>query len=169
MSKTCTIPGWFSRAIALASRWKVPFCLILAGQTTYGQGKVKDVPSGFDSPTGNYRVPRLDAARIRILVDLSPQNPVEGQDFILKASLENGGDVDFAVDRVEESLPTGAEAFGIVKSVTAPKSIPVGQTELIYTYRASMAGRSTYRKVLRIVDKKGDSWTREIQIRPCGD
>ena len=103
------------------------------------------------------------------MADLDPPNPVDGQRFVLKVSLDNGGDIDFAIASVEESIPSGDLPFAPVTSLKAPSRIAVGETLPVYDYVGVLGHRSNFQKTIRVTDSpRGDSWSRSFYIRPCG-
>jgi len=147
------------------NRPKTHFCAEV-GRTGYFQGVPKEVPQGFKDVAG---LPaRDDAARIRIRIAVRPEEPVEGQDFTVVATFDNGGDGAFRVARIEESSPGARGGFQPVAGISTPTVVDeAGKLEIFRTTRALGAGE-TWHKSFRVVEqRRNDAWEASVTVKPC--
>lgn len=146
-------------------RPKIHFCHE-TGRTAFIQGVSKDIPKGFADPAT--APARLDAGRIKINITISPEEPVENQDFTVVAKLANGGDGTLRLSSIEESAATARGGFQPISGFTLPLSVDEGGVLELYRTSRTLGAGETYRKSFRIVEiKKGDAWENSITVKPC--
>ena len=126
----------------------------------------KDIPKGFSDPA--LSPARLDAGRIKINITISPEEPVENQDFTVVAKLANGGDGTLRLSSIEESAATARGGFQPISGFTLPMSIDEGGVLELYRTTRTLSAGETYRKSFRVVEiKKGDAWENSVTVKPC--
>jgi serine/threonine-protein kinase len=147
------------------NRPRIHFCHE-TGRTAFIQGVSKDIPKGFADPA--LAPARLDAGRIKINITVSPEEPVENQDFTVVAKLVNGGDGTLRLSSIEESAATARGGFQPISGFTLPLSVDEGGVLELYRTSRSLGAGETYRKAFRVVEiKKGDAWENAINVKPC--
>jgi serine/threonine protein kinase len=147
------------------NRPKIHFCRE-AGRTAFIQGVSKDVPKGFVDPA--LSPARNDAGRIKINVTISPEEPLENQEFTVVAKLANGGDGTLRLSSIEESAASSRGGFQPISGFTLPLSVDEGGVLELYRTTRTLSAGETYRKSFRVVEiKKGDAWENSVTVKPC--
>ena len=147
------------------NRPRIHFCRE-AGRTAYTQGVSKDIPKGFVDPA--LSPARQDSGRIKINITISPEEPLENQDFTVVAKLANGGDGTLRLSSIEESAASARGGFQPISGFTLPLSVDEGGQLEIYRTTRSLGAGETYRKSFRVVEiKKGDAWENYVTVKPC--
>jgi len=138
--------------------------------TSYAQARTAEQPKGFETDgTEVFRGPRPDAARIRIVLDVNPPQPLEGEPVRVTARLINGGDLAITIARVEESAPAARGGFQAVPGVSVPASVQVGGSLTIYSSQIALSEGDSYAKEIRITDRNGDTWRAAVRVGTCPD
>jgi eukaryotic-like serine/threonine-protein kinase len=138
--------------------------------TSYAQARASEQPNRFDTEGAEvFRGPRPDAARIRIVLDANPPQPLEGEPFRVTARLVNGGDLALTIAKVEESAPAARGGFQPVGGVSVPVSVQVGGSLTIYSSQIALSEGDAYAKEIRITDRNGDTWRAAVRVGTCPD
>jgi serine/threonine-protein kinase len=146
------------------NRPKMHFCAEVS-KTGYFQGVPKEVPPGFADTA--HLPARDDAARIKINISVRPEEPLEGQEFMIVATFVNGGDGSFRIARIEESAPAARGGFQPIAGIQPQPVDESGKLEIFRTTKALGAG-DAYHKKFRIVEqRRNDSWEAEVTVKPC--
>ncbi|HEV2063623.1 MAG TPA: hypothetical protein VGS00_03650, partial [Thermoanaerobaculia bacterium] len=147
------------------NRPKIHFCHE-TGRTAFIQGVSKDIPKGFVDPA--LSPARNDAGRIKINVTISPEEPLENQEFTVVAKLANGGDGTLRLSSIDESAASSRGGFQSISGFTLPLSIDEGGVLELYRTTRTLGAGETYRKSFRVVEiKKGDAWENSVTVKPC--
>jgi hypothetical protein len=149
------------------NRERSRFCSTL-DSTSYAQARASEQPNRFDTEGAEvFRGPRPDAARIRIVLDVNPPHPLEGEPFRVTARLVNGGDLAITIAKVEESAPAARGGFQPVAGVSVPVSAQVGGSLTIYSSQIALSEGDAYAKELRVTDRNGDTWRAAVRVGAC--
>ncbi len=146
------------------NRPKMRFCAEI-GRTGYFQGVAKEVPPGFQGVAP--LAVNQDAALLKINITVAPEEPVEGQEFVVIAKFLNGAESTFRFGRAEESSPGARGGFQQIPGLNA-QPIDSGSTLELYRKTRLLAAGESYRKAFRVFDaRRGDYWENSVMIRPC--
>ena len=147
------------------NRPKTHFCADV-GRTAFTQAVTREVAPGF-ADSANLP-PRLDAGRIKIQITVSPEEPLEGQEFTVAVKFVNGGDDSFRLARAEESSPSVRGGFAPIPGIATPAFVDQGGVLELFRVTRALGAGETYRKSFRVVEqRKGDVWENAIVVKPC--
>jgi serine/threonine-protein kinase len=141
-----------------------PYCANIL-PTTFQQGKIAEKPKGFSADADANVAPLPDSGRLRVVVRVTPDPPIENKPFEVVASFVNGGDLDRQVVRIEESIPRMKGGFSPISTVSLPATVQSGGSLSFYRFGGALSGK--FAKTLRVIDRKGDTWESTVRIEPC--
>ena len=140
---------------------------VTSSPTSFGQGKTKAFAPGFDVSGGpQARASKPDSGLFQIEFEVSPRKPTPGQDVMIQAFFANDAQRDVALDGVEETAPMSMTSFRPVTSAPAPAKVRVGKKEPVWVFQGPL--KVPFVKTIRVTDSSGDSWSRTLEIGPCG-